>query len=134
MMEILIGTTAAQVATMPVILFSFGTYSSYALIANMLVLPLIPFAMLLTFLAGIGGLAFPTAASIIGWPATIIMKYMTWVIHWVATLPGAQGKIGYDQLALILSYVALVLLSLYMWRKTTHHFGSETTKLIGERP
>jgi competence protein ComEC len=134
MMEILIGTTAAQIATMPVILFSFGTYSSYALIANMLVLPLIPFAMLLTFIAGIAGVALPAVAGVIGWPAAMIMRYMTWVIHWVASLPGAQGKIGYGQIALILSYVSLLLLSIYMWRKTSHKFGSETNILIGERP
>ncbi len=133
MMEILIGTTAAQIATAPVILFSFGTYSSYALIANMLVLPLIPFAMLLTFLAGIAGVAVPAVAVIIGWPAAMVMKYMTWVIHWVASLPGAQGQISYGQLALVASYISMILISVYMWRKTAHRFGSETTRLIGER-
>lgn len=133
MMEILIGTTAAQIATAPVILFSFGTYSSYALIANMLVLPLIPIAMLLTFLAGIGGVAFPAAASIIGWPASLVMEYMTWVIHRIASLPGAQGEVGYNLLALTVSYMAMVLASIYLWQKTAHRFGTETNVLIGER-
>lgn len=133
MMEILIGTTAAQIATLPVILFSFGTFSSYALIANMLVLPLIPFAMLLTFAAGVAGVAVPAIAAAVGWPATITMQYMTAVIHWVANLPGAQGLVGFTGFALTLSYIAMAFACVYMWRKTSHAFGKETNILIGER-
>ncbi len=133
MMEILIGTTAAQIATMPVILFSFGTYSSYALLANMLVLPLVPLAMLLTFIAGIAGVAFPAIASFVGWPAAMVMKYMTSVIHWVANLPGAQGDVIYGIIALATSYGLMATACVYMWHKTGHSFGKETTILIGER-
>lgn len=133
MMEILIGTTAAQIATMPVILFSFGTYSSYALLANMLVLPLVPLAMLLTFVAGIAGVAIPVIAGLVGWPAAMVMKYMTTIIHWVANLPGAQGQISYGQLALIASYGLMVIACIYMRYITAHSFGKETNILIGER-
>jgi len=133
MMEILIGTTAAQVATMPVILFSFGTYSTYALIANLLVLPLVPIAMLLTFIAGIAGVWFGGLAHVIGAPASWVMKYMTTVIDWVANLPGAQGEIGYATVALITSYGLILLFTAYMWRITSHSFSSDRNILIGER-
>ena len=134
-MEILIGTTAAQIATMPVILFSFGTYSSYALLANMLVLPLIPIAMALTFAAGVAGVAVSASISqVIGLPAGLVMDYMLKVIHWVASLPGAQGEVGFSQLALVISYATLIFAILYMWRRTAHRFGKETSILIGERP
>jgi competence protein ComEC len=133
MMEIFIGTTAAQIATMPVILFSFGTYSSYALLANMLVLPLVPLAMLLTFIGGIAGLAVPAIAQIVGWPAAIVMQYMTAVIDWVANLPGAQGEIIYNQAALAISYVAMAAACVYMWRVTSHRFRQGSNILIGER-
>ena len=133
MMEIFIGTTAAQIATMPVILFSFGTYSTYALVANMLVLPLVPLAMLLTFAAGIAGLALPGIASPAGLPATWVMQYMTFIIDWVANLPGAQGTLVYAHIALSASYAALVALAIFMWRKTSHSFGNDNNILIGER-
>lgn len=134
MMEILIGTSAAQIATMPVILFAFGTMSNYALLANMLVLPLIPLAMLLTFFAGITGVALGTGlAAIAGWPGSIVMEYMLHVIHWVATMPGAQAEVAYGSLALIGSYCAIIAASIYMWRKTSHSFGYEMALLIGER-
>jgi competence protein ComEC len=132
-MEIFIGTTAAQIATMPVILLSFGTYSSYALVANMLVLPLVPLAMLLTFISGIAGLAVPAAATIIGWPAGIIIKYMTTVIDWIANLPGARGTITYGAIALLASYIAMILSVAYMWRKTKHSFRNGGDITIGDR-
>jgi competence protein ComEC len=132
-MEIFIGTTAAQIATMPVILFSFGTYSSYALIANILVLPLIPLAMLLTFVSGIAGLMWPAVAPIIGWPASIVMQYMTSVIDVIARLPYSQGEIVYSVIALIASYCLITLAAVYMWRKTKFNFRNGSNIIIGER-
>lgn len=133
-METFIGTTAAQIATMPIILLSFGTYSSYALLANMLVVPLIPLAMLLTFVAGICGVTMPALASIVGLPATLIMQYMTTVIDRIANLPGAQGEIVYGLVALLASYGTMIVVLLYMRRKTNHNFGQDNAILIGERP
>jgi competence protein ComEC len=134
MMETFIGTIAAQVTTMPVILFSFGTFSSYALLANMLVVPLIPFAMLLTFAAGISGVLLPGCALIIGWPATIVMKYMTIVIDKTASLPGAQAEFSYGIVALLTSYCLMIAVIIYIQRVTNHAFGSDKSILIGERP
>lgn len=133
MMEIFIGTTAAQIATMPIILISFGVYSSYALAANMLVLPLVPVAMLLTFVGGIAGLAAPAIASLVGWPGTIVMQYMTTIIDRIATLPGAQDEISYGLGALIVSYGALIVSCIYMMRMTRHNFRTGTNILLGER-
>jgi len=133
-METFIGTTAAQITTMPIILFSFGTLSSYALIANILVVPLIPLAMLLTFAGGIAGVLLPGIAALVGWPAAMVMKYMTVVINKTASLPGSQAELTYGLLALIASYLVLVLAIVYMHRITGHTFGKDRSILIGERP
>jgi competence protein ComEC len=134
LMETFIGTISAQIATMPVILFSFGTFSSYALLANMLVVPLIPLAMLLTFVGGIAGVLIPALAGIVGWPASMVMHYMTTVISKTASLPGSQGEINYGLIALVASYAAMLALILYMRRITRHKFGQDRNILIGERP
>jgi competence protein ComEC len=132
-METFIGTTAAQIATMPVILLAFGTISSYALLANMLVVPLIPYAMLLTFIGGLTGVALPAAAHVVGWPAAMLMKYMTGVINWTAHLPGAQGHVNYGLITFIASYAGLTAVLWYMQRITRHRFSHEMNIVIGER-
>lgn len=128
---ILVETSSAQLATMPIILFSFGQYSAYALFANMIILPLIPLTMALTFAAGIAGLAIPSLAHWVGLPATAILTYMTSAVDWVANWPGAQGQISFNLAALLASYLAIVLALFYMWRRTGYRFRSD--QVIGER-
>jgi competence protein ComEC len=132
---ILVETSSAQLATMPIILFAFGQYSVYALAANMIILPFIPLTMVLTFFAGVGGLAFPAIASWIGLPATAVLTYMTTAVHWVANLPAAQGHITFSATALAISYLAIALSIVFMWRRTRYQFRSvqTTNQLIGEK-
>lgn len=128
---ILVETSSAQLATLPIILFSFGKLSVYALLANMIILPLIPLTMALTFFAGIAGLIAPAIAMWVGLPAAAILTYMTTAVHWVANLPGSQGQLSFSVIALVVSYIAIVASVVYMWRRTGHRFKSE--QLIGER-
>lgn len=128
---VMVETSSAQIATLPVILFSFGKLSIYALLANVIILPLIPLTMALTFFAGIAGLALPGIASWIGLPATAILTYMTTAVHWVANLPNAQGEFTFGAVSLIISYLAIIMSIVYMWRRTGYRFKSD--QLIGER-
>ncbi len=125
--EILIGTVSAQAATLPIILYAFGQYSIYALPANLLVLPLVPLAMLLTFFAGTIALAVPSLATLAGYLAYSLLKYMTTVIGKIANLPGAQGEITFSIKELVLSYALISLVIIFLWRQTKHNFRAENT-------
>jgi competence protein ComEC len=120
--QTLLDTTAAQILTMPIILHAFGQYATYALLANMLVLPLVPAAMLLTFFAGMGGIVLPGFASWFGWPARILLAANLLAIGWVSRLPGASGEINFGLPALTVSYLAVVLGIAYLWQKTGYNF------------
>lgn len=127
--EIFVGTMSAQIATMPIMLFAFGHYSPYALLANMLVLPLVPLTMLLTFVGGVVGVTVPGFAQFFGLPATIILEYMIKVVNVTAKLPGAQSDVTFNTLGVAGSYAAIVLVLLFLWRKTRHNFrASEASK------
>ncbi|HCR55693.1 TPA: hypothetical protein DIV49_01860, partial [Candidatus Saccharibacteria bacterium] len=91
--RILVETISAQICTLPIILLAFGQTSAVAPIANVLILPLVPIAMLLTFIAGIGGIILPSVAGIIGLPAEIILSYMTQTILFFGSLPWAIQEI-----------------------------------------
>lgn len=123
--QIFFDTMSAQLATMPIMIYAFGHYSVYALLANLLVLPLIPFAMLLIFGAGAGALIAPGLAYIFGWPATELLTYMTSVVSWIANLPGAQGNLSFTVLPLAISYLALITVAGILWRKTRFNFRAE---------
>ncbi len=122
--QLLNETVAASLVTLPIILCCFGQLPSYALIANMLVLPLVPLAMLLTFVAGLAGLCAPSVAEGIGLPAYFLLKYMTWVVEQIAGLPGAQVAFQLNVLGLVASYMILSVLSVCICRKTGFVFRS----------
>jgi competence protein ComEC len=121
-LRLVIETVAAQLVTLPIILHSFGQYAAYALPANLLVIPLVPLAMASTFVAGIVGLVAPGLAHLAGWPATFVLRYMTWVVEHIASLPGASEEITFNTVGLTAAYALLSLLTIWLWRKTGHDF------------
>jgi len=122
--EIFVGTMSAQIVTLPIMIFAFGHYSPYALLANLLVLPLIPLTMLLVFVAGIAGVLVPALAYVFGWPATLVLRYMIAIVDKIARLPGAQGDLKFTMPILLASYVLLGVVVLFLWRKTGYKFRS----------
>ncbi len=117
--QVFIETLAAQLLTFPIIAYVFGQYSPLGLVSNMLVLPLIPLAMLLTFIAGVGG---GVGVYPLGLPAYGVLKYVTVVTNYLANLPWAEGEIKLSGLGVTLIYAGLVLAALFVWRRTKHNF------------
>lgn len=114
--QITIETLSAQLATAPILVMAFGKLSLIAPLSNVLVLPLVPLAMLLTFVAGVVQMIVP-GLTLIGLPAQWLLGYMTWVAETSARVSWAQvsleatfwGALGY--------YVLLALGCGYMrWR------------------
>ncbi len=111
-------TISAQITTLPILVLAFGQFSNVALIANVLILPLVPLAMLLTFIAGIGALAFPTIATVIGLPAYGLLHYMTTVAMYVANLPWAQTLLTINGWWVGAYYAVLISVCIYLHYKT----------------
>lgn len=123
--QLLVDTTSAQLVTLPLILLAFGKYSVYALPANLLVLPLVPLAMLTTFVAGIAGLIVPSLASFFGFPATFILRYSTEAIKKVANLPNAQNELGFNAALMLVSYIVIGLAITYLKKRTNYDFRNQ---------
>lgn len=118
LLQLLTDTFAAQITTLPIILFVFGEYATYALLANALVLPFVPLSMLLTFVSGLASLLLPmSAAQFLSIPTTWILQHLTQVIKGVAVLPGAQGTVAFGLPALVVSYVMVILICVYIWSR-----------------
>lgn len=123
--RIVIETMSAQLATLPLIAWVFGQYSVLSLPANVLILPLVPLAMALTFAAGIGALSLPMAAGLFGAPAFLVLAYMTTVTGWLAHFPWAAVDVQVGVGLLIAGYAALFAAGIYVWRVTKHRFSND---------
>ena len=107
--SVLIETLSAEVMTLPLIMMIFGQLSLIALLANLLIVPLVPWAMLLAAVAGAAGML---AAPLAGWfalPARLLLTYMLDVVHILANIPSEFLHLSIS-LPVMLSGYGLVLL------------------------
>jgi len=88
-MQVVIESLCAEAMTMPYVLYIFGQVSLVSLPANVLVVALVPLGMLLSLFAGLAGLAAPTLAGWVAWPAALLLSYMLRVSALLAGLPYA---------------------------------------------
>lgn len=116
--QVLGETVAAHIVTIPIVVPAFGVLSNVAIPANILIVPLVPLAMLLTFIAGLAGLIYPSIADLVGIPASWLLHYMTFTSQYLAALPWAQTAVlptGW----MISAYIFLLVVAcVYMQRKT----------------
>lgn len=82
-------TMSAQVVVFPLLIYQFGQVSLVSPLVNVLVLPLMPFAMLFGFLTGAAGFVSPLAAQAFAYPLWCIIAYQLHVIEYFASLPHA---------------------------------------------
>lgn len=116
--QILGETVSAQLATVPVIVASFGQISNVAIVSNLLVLPFVPLAMLLTFVAGISSLLMPIIANFISIPAVWLLHYMIAVTEFLSNLTWAVNVVQLAWWEVLLCYIAIIGGCFYMWRVT----------------
>lgn len=81
-------TISAQVATLPILLASFGTYSIWSVIANTLVLWTVPFLMILGGIAAIISFIFEPIASIFLYLCLPLLFYFVKIVSFFGSLRG----------------------------------------------
>lgn len=112
-------SVCAEIMSLPFILFIFGQMSLVGLIANVLVVALIPLAMLLSLIAGLAGMYIGPVAGWFSWPARLLLNYMLDIAQFLASLPHIFIENRGISLATMIGLYSLVaMLSLVMWRKT----------------
>jgi competence protein ComEC len=112
--EIVVTTCAAYGATLPYLMYTFGTVSLYALITNMLVLPMVPFMMLLTFLIVISAPWIPILGMIIGYVCTTLGEVIIFIARSVEALPFASLQVSLSFQMMIGTYILIVALLYYV--------------------
>ena len=117
--KVLATTIAAQVCVLPLLLYETGNLSLVAVPANLLVLPFVPLAMLLSFIAGCIGMLAPAIATLAGLPAFLVLSYMTDVARALASTPLASVTVpSFPFLLVIVAYALLVFFVLRMKHTT----------------
>lgn len=114
---VVVETLCAEIMTLPLILMSFGQLSLIGLVANALVVPLIPLAMLLCAAAAAGGMWLPALSGWIAWPANLLMTYIVDIIKLLSSIPGLFLHKSISSKTMIYCYGLVVILLLVLHRR-----------------
>lgn len=106
-------TCAAYIFVLPFILYKMGNLSLVALPANILILPFIPFTMLLGFLTGFVGLIWYVLAVPLGYVSYLMLHYELGVISFLSRLPFAAFSIPNFPLVLTILIYAYFIYRLF---------------------
>jgi competence protein ComEC len=109
--QVLIETTSAQIMTLPLIALIFGELSIISLLANMIILPLIPLTMLLTFIAGIAGMISINLGLWLAMPGAILLNFMVRVISMLAGVPWAAYELRINRIQITAIYISILVLA-----------------------
>ncbi len=109
----------AEAATLPFVLHTFGQMSFIGLVANVLVVALVPLAMLLSLVAGLAGMLVGSIAGWLAWPAAVILTYMLDIARALARLPHVfVQNVGLTLVQMLDMYLVVVALTLLLWFKS----------------
>lgn len=111
----------AELMTLPFVLHTFGQMSFIGLVANVMVVALVPLAMLLSMAAGLAGMFIAPVAGWFAWPARILLTYMLDIAHLLSRIPHVfVQNIGLPSSEMLGMYFVLAGVTLLLWQKTKY--------------
>ncbi len=121
--EALTATLAAQILALPLILYQFGNLSIIAPLANVALLPVVPYAMLFGGIALLGGMVSLSVGQWLALPAYAFLSWLTKGADLFANLPYAAVQIPPFPLWVLLAYYAIVV-GTWLWNKPYHDLSA----------
>lgn len=130
--QVIFESISAQLMAAPLILYIFSEASLIALLSNAVIVPLVPFAMLLSLIGGVAGMIIPTVAGIIAWPGTALMTYILDLVSLFSRIPHAHVEYALPLGSMLLSYGLILSVALLLYRRLKLKHGTITEKNIIE--
>ncbi len=113
---IILVSLAAQLLCLPICIFHFGSMSIVALLANLLVSPVIPAIMLLSLLAGI--IPFP----VFGFLARLLLRYQLLIVNYFSGIKWCTFDYGDKSRFALLLFIPIIIGAIILKRITKHSF------------
>ncbi|MEI6288309.1 MAG: ComEC/Rec2 family competence protein [bacterium] len=107
--EMFLMTLSAQIMTLPLIIFSFHKLSLISFLANLLVLPIVPFLMAWGFINSLVSLVYAPLGTLCGYVSYFAGGYFLWTVHALSKWPWGCLEIqNFNSLMLVGVYVLII--------------------------
>ncbi len=111
-------TLGAQLVSLPILMYYFGTISVISPISNLLVLSLVPLCMLVSFLIGVFGMFNILLGKIIAIPGFILLKAFNNIIDFFGNLSFSSYQLEIKNPIIIVLLYLLILDFWFIFRKS----------------
>ncbi len=108
-LQIITMTLAAQVATLPILVYNFGRISFISPLANVLIVPALPCIMGAGFVFSLSAVAWSFLGKILIWPVWFLFAYVTKLIELFSKIPFAAQEITNIHWAWLVGYYVLLI-------------------------
>ncbi len=115
--ELATTTCAAYLATLPYVCYTFGTVSMYALLSNLITLPFVPLAMLMSFITVCLSYISETLALGAGYIDTLILNFILAIARLANTLPFSSISFSLSLIGMCVMYCAFIILAVVLFYK-----------------
>ncbi|MBI2008795.1 ComEC/Rec2 family competence protein [Candidatus Saccharibacteria bacterium] len=120
LMMVVLETLAAEIMALPLIMATFNQLSLVGLLTNVLVVPLIPFAMLFSVIAAAAGMLVPALAGWLAWPANLLLTYILDIVRLFAKIPSIFLHKSISTTGMLYFYGLVLLLVTTVHRQRSH--------------
>ena len=120
--DLFLATVVTQIFVLPLLMYHIGEVSLVSVIVNMLVLPVVPVAMLLTFVAGLVGSVSTTLGMLFGFVAYVPLQLIIVIAESFAAFPWAVVTIPEISVWVVLLLYGVLGLGYTWWTiaRSTH--------------
>jgi competence protein ComEC len=124
LMEIVLMTIGAQIFVLPIIFCNFHTFSAVSVLANLLILLIIPLTMLFAFLSALSGFVFYPLSLAFGWAAYGFLHYEIVVVKSLADLKWASVDINnFGIFGFLIWYLTIFVFIYFISRKEKKRYN-----------
>jgi len=117
---------------LPLIMAMFGQLSLVGLVTNVLIVPLIPFAMLLSAVAAATGMWLTPVAGWVAWPANLLLTYTLDIVHLFAAIPSIFLHRTISTPSMLYFYGLVLLVFAAAHKHHQLNLGNKKTPHLGE--
>ncbi len=105
--EMLVATLAAQLMTLPLIFYHFGFFSPISVLANLLILPIIPFLTIFALSNAIVGALIPTLGTLMGYVSWLFTSYWIQISILIEKINLYSFNFKINWFAVLISYISI---------------------------
>ncbi|MEN9551871.1 MAG: hypothetical protein RI935_248 [Candidatus Parcubacteria bacterium] len=117
-------TVAAYISTTPYLIYTFESLSTYSVIANIFVVPLVPIAMLMTLITVVVSYVSLSFATVFGFLTSCSIALIVAVSKVISMMPFATISLSIGLLEMSIVYLSIILVYVFLVTRT----NNETTE------